>query len=164
MYRTAFAATLVVVIQANQLTTQVEDLVIDQLNFAQRRIANGDAEEDSCRRDEIWDPEYGCIPEGELAQVASNVENHSDDTASEYLYSDVEGGLAQVASDVFAHSDDTASTYLYSDVEGGLAQVAANLEVGSDSPNMNSVDTGSEYMESEVDESDEEDERANGLA
>ena len=34
MYRTVFAATLAVVIQAAQLTTQVEDLMMDQLNFA----------------------------------------------------------------------------------------------------------------------------------
>ena len=34
MYRTVLAATLAVVIQAAQLTTQVEDLMMDQLNFA----------------------------------------------------------------------------------------------------------------------------------
>ena len=49
-------------------------------------------------------------------------------------------------------------------MEGGLAQVAANLEVGSDSPTRHSDDTASEYLESEVDESDEADEGANGLA
>merc|ERR1719225_493970 len=35
MNRTIFAATLAVAIQATQLTTQVEDLMMDQLNFAQ---------------------------------------------------------------------------------------------------------------------------------
>ena len=34
MNRTLFAATLAVVIQGTQLTTQVEDLMVDQLNFA----------------------------------------------------------------------------------------------------------------------------------
>merc|ERR1711876_24766 len=35
MNRTVFAATLAVAIQATQLTNQVEDLMMDQLNFAQ---------------------------------------------------------------------------------------------------------------------------------
>ena len=58
MNRTSFAATLVVVIQATQLTTQLEDLMMDQLNFAQRGpefdgIANGDDEAEPCQRNEI---------------------------------------------------------------------------------------------------------------
>ena len=78
MYRTLFAATLAVVIQATQLTTQVEDVMMDQLNFAR---------------------------EGELAQVADKSMSGADKSglaqvAFKESVGEDKSGLAQVAANL----------------------------------------------------------------
>ena len=70
MYRTIFAATLAVVIQGTQLTTQVEDLMMDQLNFARE----GELAQVAFKAEPYEDkkPGHG------LAQVAANLEVSED--------------------------------------------------------------------------------------
>ena len=105
MMRTAFAATLAVVIQATQLQTKAGDLMMNELDFAQREFegeAGGDMREaDFCEaKGGNW-VEGECFMEEGLAQIESGEEGEPNGRERDDVdcnEEDCEYGLAQVES------------------------------------------------------------------
>ena len=83
MNRTSFAATLVVVIQATQLTTQLKDLKMDQLNFAQKGpefdgVANGVDKAVLCQTNKTKIPHHGLAQRGPEFDGVANGDDKAD--------------------------------------------------------------------------------------
>ena len=103
MMRTAFAATLAVVIQATQLQTKAVDLLMNELDFAQLEhrgeVGREMGEADDCEvRGGFWDGEE-CLHGFGLAQVESEEEGEANGSEGDDVYcseEDCEYGLAQV--------------------------------------------------------------------
>merc|ERR1719330_44589 len=100
--RTAFAATLAVVIQATQLQTKAGDLMMNELDFAQLEHegeAGGDMREaDFCEaKGGNW-VEGECFMEEGLAQIESGEENREERDDVDCNEEDCSHELAQVES------------------------------------------------------------------